>query len=619
MPPKSFKQNDFLVRDVRPLPPDEPEPVSTKRKVQRPFRQWQRWAGFGLVTIFAVFALYAIYHRGFRQAIDFGHQSPATASFSQGLTELFGGWGKMAAGIKGARADLKRLYSEGFGFFFSGRGEEFLAILKSLQKHLNDIFFGNRRLADFFLRSTSLLPQTDLVTLKEGLDSLIVFLDQPGERRLIVLFQNPSEIRPAGGFAGSYGEMVLEKGGLKAIKTNDIYYPDRFLRRKIVPPVQLQSLTPDWGARDAGWFFDFPLSAEKTLSLLESSEVYAKEGVKFDGLIAVNVRVIEDFLAITGPIKVPEYNLTLTKDNFLRQIQQEVEAGRDKKPGQNPKKILGVITPILTERLNQLSSEQKKQLMVLLAYRAFNKDLQFYFRDSSMENLVDRLGWSGQVFQPPADFGGDYLAVVNANIAGGKTDAFIKQTIRLRTELEADGQITNHLVIERQHRGEKEAEPWYRTPNQNFLKVFLLSQAQLISLEGAAAKEIKPRLNYGKSNYLADADLTALEATRQLWPSFNAESYLEAGKKVIAAWFNLNPGEKKQLTLDYRSGSFPVVSGVEYRFVLDKQSGVESNFLYEIQAPSGFHWAESNNRLFRQEIGQLPGRLEIKLRLLKDE
>ncbi len=80
-------------------------------------------------------------------------------------------------------------------------------------------------------------------------------------------------MRPAGGFWGSYANVILEGGSVKTIDVDDIYRPDRFLDLKVVPPKQLQGTTPNWGARDANWFFNFPDSAEKLMEFLQASSV----------------------------------------------------------------------------------------------------------------------------------------------------------------------------------------------------------------------------------------------------------------------------------------------------------------------------------------------------------
>ena len=102
--------------------------------------------------------------------------------------------------------------------------------------------------------------------------------------------------------------------------------------------------------------------ANNSNSFLENSRLYKDPDIKFLGLAAINADVVKTLLDLSGPLKVPAYQKTLTAENFLAEIQREVETGRDKKPGQNPKKILSVITPLLMEKLNNLGEAGKNLL-----------------------------------------------------------------------------------------------------------------------------------------------------------------------------------------------------------------------------------------------------------------
>ena len=151
---------------------------------------------------------------------------------------------------------------------------------------------------------------------------------------------------------------------MKELSVNDIYWPDhpKNFDLKVIPPEPIQILSKDWGARDGNWFFDFPTSAERVMTFLEASKIYKEKSVTFEGAISLNTFVVESMLEATGPISLPEYNLTISKDNFLEEIQREVEIGQDKKAGENPKKILTFVAPILIEKLQFLPDEAKKIL-----------------------------------------------------------------------------------------------------------------------------------------------------------------------------------------------------------------------------------------------------------------
>jgi len=520
----------------------------------------------------------------------------------------FGGLKNLVGALVGISSDVNKLKAEGFDFAFKGRGEELIVILRSLRANVLKLD----------ALGVGFIDKSTLSTASGGLEALITLLDKPGEQHLLILFLNPSEMRPIGGFAGSYGDVTLERGSIKNIKINDIYYPDHFLSKKITPPIQLQTVTVDWGARDAAWFFDFPTSARKTTEFIEASQIYAKDGVRFDGAIAINVKIVEDILTLTGPIKLPEYGLTLTKDNFLEEVQREVEEGRDKQVGENPKRVLGSLAPILIERLHQLSSSDKNTLALALFSRVANKDIQLYFRDPKVEDFVTKVNWAGEVASLPENVSGDYLAVVDANIAGGKTDARINQSIKLKSKIDSSGQVNNYLAVTRRHFGKDNEAPWYRAKNQNFIKIFTVPKAELLSLTGATPKDISPQINYASAGYSRDPLLESLERTRKNISRYNAEAYLESGKSVFAAWFSTLAGESKVLEVDYKSTQLSLADGMKYLFILDKQSGVESAFQYELVAPAGYRWQETNGSTFAYKGDTIPARLELELTLVRN-
>ncbi len=525
-------------------------------------------------------------------------------------------------------ADAANLEENGLKMVFGEEGD-LPHTLKDIKKNLDSLDTIGTDLrnkasrfgalpADFDANYLSLT--TELSRFRDGITSLVSLVEGPEEKHLLVAFENPSEMRPAGGFVGSYADVIFAGGKVKKIDVNDIYYPDRFLKVKVVPPLELQAVTTDWGARDANWFFDFPVSAGKMMQFLESSPVYGNANIKFVGTIALNIRVVEDLLRITGPIEVKQYKLILDDSNFLKQVQSEVEAGRDKKPGANPKKILSVIAPILVERLKDLNDDDTKKLLQDLSYRLNNKDIKVFFRDENLEKFSRQYGASGEVMSLPARFSGDYLAVVNANVSGGKSDAFMKQNISLNSSIEGDGTVVNDLTVRRAHQGQREKESWYRAVNRNFLKVFTHPDSRLGFLAGSTPRRIAARINYDKAGYTRDANLKAIEDTREVLDKFGAETNKESGKKVFAAWFDVAAGKTGELSLSYTGkGRVNVSDGAKYQFIFEKQSGVESDFEYNLEAPNGFIFEETKSPIFHYATQELPARLIINLTLKKND
>ena len=538
--------------------------------------------------------------------------------------------------------NLEIIQIKGVNLFLNGNGQELIKIVKNLQREIQNIgqaansirnqtasvnnkmaFLGenlfNLDQISQDLTNSYLNYSAKFYQLENSLAGLLDILQSKNDIHWLVFFQNPAEIRPAGGFLGSYADLTISSGRLANIDIRDIYDPDGQLTTKIVPPLPLQAITTSWGARDANWFFDFPLSAKKVTEFLEASKIYQEKNIQFSGVIALNIKILESVLELSGPIKLADYQFEINKDNFLKEIQKEVEAGADKAKGE-PKRVLKVLAPILLEKINNFSESQKKEFTEKLKLHLNQKDIVFFAEELRLQNFFSQNGFDGGVYKLPNNFWGNYLAVVNANIAGGKSDFFVNQEIDLEVSLDDNGKASNQLKIKRTHSGNAEKDYWWRAANQNFLKIFTSPESRLVNLNGNSQKTVKPPANYQENNYQEDPDLKAIEKEQQFLEDFNAWSGKESGKTVWATWFNLPAGKTKILEVKYETQAVinhSLKTGQIYQFIFDKQSGVDGKLKATIEAPLGYKWQESQSYIYEYQNDNPPGRLIINLTLLK--
>lgn len=458
--------------------------------------------------------------------------------------------------------------------------------------------------------------KTDLLHNAHILASLIEFLDTETERRVAVIFQNPSEMRPGGGFIGSYADVGITRGNLTTLTITDIYDPDGQLDLDIIPPEPMQTITPIWEARDANWFFDFPSSAKKFLFFLNNSKIYTEKEVEFEAVLALNTNFIEDVVSLLGPIELPEYDLVLDGENFLEEIQREVEAGEDKKRGE-PKRILKVLTPILFEKIENLSEEEKQALISLVEENLDHKNAMVYFTDRSLQFYVKSTGAAGDVFNPSRDIISEYLAVVNANLGGQKTDRFIKQDIYVTSTIGASGKIFNELLVSREHNGQNEKEWWYNATNKNYLQIYTPLASSAIFSSG---RSLWPKIkDYDYDEFTVDSDVEEIAKTTRYLADFGLDRFIAHNKTVFAGWFNTRPGQKHSFTLEYfNPKTVPVESegSIPYQFIFERQSGASTSLSIYIQAPPQHIFKEVNSSFFELSTENPPGRLIVPLTLI---
>src|SRR3989344_5241553 len=113
------------------------------------------------------------------------------------------------------------------------------------------------------------------------------------------------ELRPGGGFIGSYGLLTFSKGKITDFSIHDVYDADGQLKGHIEPPFPIRRYLPQihWYMRDSNWDVDFAKAASTSAYFLN-----AETGKTVDGVIGVDLSFVKNLLSVTGPITVSDYN-----------------------------------------------------------------------------------------------------------------------------------------------------------------------------------------------------------------------------------------------------------------------------------------------------------------------
>ncbi len=374
------------------------------------------------------------------------------------------------------------------------------------------------------------------------------------QKNILVLFQNNNELRPTGGFIGTYGYFKLNNGKIDSQKITSIYDLDGQIKEKIGAPGAMHNVTPTWALRDSNWFVDFAASARK------ASNFYEKEaGETPDAVVAVTPDLFIDLLKITGPIYFPKYNLTLTADNFRDQIQLNTSVLYDKELN-TPKQMLADFAPLVLQKLSELPAGSHTPLLDALFQNIVKKNILFYDRDPDIQQKFVEYNWAGLI----NDTDSDYLAIYNANLSGTKTDVDVIQSAKLKSEVQRDGSIVNTLTYTR----ERQDLIGPSAANVDYARFLVPEGSQLISAEG-----FQSRQHYGlDTSFKVDADLAAIEQTTSVDSDSGTVISTESNKTVFANWIEVAPGQKVTVTLKYRL-PFKIGDSKHFSLLLQKQPG----------------------------------------------
>ncbi len=373
------------------------------------------------------------------------------------------------------------------------------------------------------------------------IDMLHILFGGEDFQRTLVMFQNHHEIRPSGGFLGSFAIIDTQKGKIMNIEVpgGGSYDLQGQLTEYIAPPLPLQLVNDRWEFQDSNWFFDFPTTANSAEWFVENSR-----GITFDNVVAINASVIERLLSVVGVVENEKYDVLLDSNNVLETLQYSVEVDYDKEENK-PKQILADLFDQFLDLGSKLDGQKIIGLLGEFNQALNEKEIQIYSHDESAQNRLGKFGWSGEMF--PTGEGQDYLAVVNTNLQGKKSDARIIQDIDHQSVVLSDGAVENTVKIRREHTGEI-GEMFYGGPNINYIRIYVPEGAILLDAGGF---EYPPEEAFHvPESWYGDPELEELEDGYHLETGTRVTR--EFGKTVFGNWMVVEPGEVSEVVFTYR-------------------------------------------------------------------
>jgi hypothetical protein len=258
----------------------------------------------------------------------------------------------------------------------------------------------------------------------EAVTSQILFAS---DRSWLVLLQNTDELRATGGFIGSYAEIQLDWDQLGEMTFHDIYDPDGLITQPLEsPPGQKEYLSGGKGLRlpDANWSPDFPTSVSNIESLLAQAE---KDSAGYEGVIAVNLTVIEKVLEVIGPVEVADFSEPLTAENLadlMRTERGEFFAGSREKT-----RALEQVKSALQVRFSRLTREEQQKVAVVIFESLENKDIQLFSPHPIVQNAFEKWKFAGQLEDDPTVKLPIYF--VESNVGINKANRKVERDIRV--------------------------------------------------------------------------------------------------------------------------------------------------------------------------------------------
>jgi len=419
----------------------------------------------------------------------------------------------------------------------------------------------------------------DVVTLVAAtIDSYPTLFGMDEKKTYLVLFQNNAEIRPSGGFIGSYGLLSLNKGSVSDFQIHDVYDADGQLTAHVEPayPLRRYMGIVHQYLRNSNYSPDFPTGASTSANML-----YLETGETVSGVIGVDVSFVKTLVGALGPIYVPDYKETVNEKNFYLLTQTHAE--KDFFPGSTQKKdFLRSLFSAIQLKLSDQKSLPYVSLSQAVARAISEKHMLFAFPDPGIQHLFSVNNLSSSLLdsrEVKTQQYNDFLGISETNIGANKANAFVYRKVEQRAVLDETGRIKNTVTV----RYKNESNEWPGGDYKNYIRIItpkgsVLSDITIDGQKQSITPAITDYLLYERPDYTSP-------------PGLEVETSEEMNKTLFG-FLVITPKSKfKTISVSYISPTVlhmgaPVVS---YDLWYFKQNGTDAySYSFIFSYPENF-------------------------------
>lgn len=372
-------------------------------------------------------------------------------------------------------------------------------------------------------------------------------------RNYIIYFYNNMEIRPGGGFIGSFAHVIMENYTLKKFEVYDVYDADGQLKVHVRPPAPIREFLdqPHWYLRDSNFSPDFEQNTQ-------TAEFFLKKELnlsQFDGAIGMTTTSLTYILEAFGNVYLSDFDDTINADNFYLKAQTQTET--DFFPGSKRKKSF--LSTVARTLLLKMHDADPARLGLAIKRSLDEKHMVFITKDADVQRDIDNLGWSGKILNPQCIVRNqncivNHILPVDANLGVNKANYFVNKLMKLSTTIDEKSRIHNDLSISYTNTSSPGVFPG--GSYKNYMQIYIPFNATLkhIDVNGVRTQNF-------------DVSSTGLF-------------------KIVGTLVTIPPQETRIVTVSYDLEEKIVTGENAYQIVLQKQIGAfNTDFSFEIHLP----------------------------------
>ena len=331
---------------------------------------------------------------------DVGQELSSAALTLVGTADRFDNPTDPSATVSNSMAELQSLYSAvGIGVSALNQADSEMSTLS-----------GKRLIGPLGAAQVTLFNRIpELVSrakaAQSDLRAFIVFAGGTAPQRYLFFSQNPDEVRPTGGFMGTYGVLTATQGHIHLESYGDIIPWFQSHPSAQVPqasaPTALQILQTGQTMANANALPDWPTDAQV------ASRLWVMGGeAPVNGVLSVTPAFMAAVVGVLGPVQVPSYGETINSSNLLDRVDYWTHQADTPQIGGRK----AFVTELAKVVMNELETAPRNQLEPLaraIGASFARSEAMAWTSNSTVEAALVNNGWEHSF--PKASAAGDFF------------------------------------------------------------------------------------------------------------------------------------------------------------------------------------------------------------------
>jgi len=241
------------------------------------------------------------------------------------------------------------------------------------------------------------------VDVADGLSSVITFAGGDGSRRYLVLSQNPDEVRPTGGYIGTYGVLSAD-GGKLSLESYDAIEDWTRPRPQAVATPQERGSPLRFDTRKEQNLANVNTGPDWTQAAQLAVRLWERGGeAPVQGVVSFTPSFLGRILSVVGPVPVESFGETISAENLVERLDYYTHL-LPPEPGIDRKEFVAELAKALMPKLFAARAAQWAPLAKVMGQAFASREAMVWSADPDVARVLGERRWDGSVPDRPGDF-----------------------------------------------------------------------------------------------------------------------------------------------------------------------------------------------------------------------